>query len=385
MSKSKSIVLNSTASLIQQIVTLFIGLILPRLIISNYGSATNGTISSITQFISVITLFQGGINSAARVAFYGPVANKDWESVNIVFNTSKKYFVRFALVLSGYIVILGILYSRFVDTPMSSIDLFLLVLILGTQTIMEYLFGMANQLLLFADQKAYINTALQTIANTLSAVVSIILIYVGGSIILVKLFAAIMVIIRPIALDLYVKRNYQISNNVGSDYRLLNQSKAALSKSIAYYIHKNTDNVIITTFMNVSWVSVYSVHGYVSNSVSNMVASVLGNTEAYFGKLLNGGNNEEIEHDVPIYDLMSKIISTISFFTAIILINSFVKIYTAGISDINYFHPVFAIMLCASEYIYCMSLTYNNMIMAAGHIKQTPIMYLLLHQLFPCY
>lgn len=371
MSKSKSIILNSSASLIQQIVSLFIGLVLPRAIIIFYGSAANGTISSISQFISIITLFQGGINSAARVAFYGPVSNNDIDRIGIVYNTSKKYFIRFAIILAIYIVILGVLYSHFIKTPFSTMDLFFLVLIIGIQAIMEYLFGMANQLLLFADQKSYVNTILQTVAISISALISLVLIYMGFSIIYMKFIATIVLIIRPVALNIYVKNHYSINKKAVIDDGILNQSRAALSKSIAYYIHKNTDNVVITSLMSVSWVSVYAVHAYVSNSVSNMVSSILGNTEAYFGKLLSSGSEEEIEHDVPIYDLMSKIVSSIAFFVAIILINSFVSIYTSDIRDINYSYPIFAIMLCVSEYIYCMSLTYNNMIMASGHIKQT--------------
>ena len=42
---------NSIASLVQQIVTIFLGLILSRFILLAYGSATNGLISSINQFI----------------------------------------------------------------------------------------------------------------------------------------------------------------------------------------------------------------------------------------------------------------------------------------------------------------------------------------------
>ena len=55
----------------------------------------------------------------------------------------------------------------------------------------------------------------------------------------------------------------------------------------------------------------------------------------------------------------------------IILITPFVSLYTGGISDIDYYQPLFATLLCLAEYVYCTSLTYNNMIMAAGHIKQT--------------
>lgn len=53
------------------------------------------------------------------------------------------------------------------------------------------------------------------------------------------------------------------------------------------------------------------------------------------------------------------------------MITPFVSLYTGGISDIDYYQPLFATLLCLAEYVYCTSLTYNNMIMAAGHIKQT--------------
>lgn len=72
-----------------------------------------------------------------------------------------------------------------------------------------------------------------------------------------------------------------------------------------------------------------------------------------------------------VHDLMSKMLSTVFFFTCIILITPFVSLYTGGISDIDYYQPLFATLLCLAEYVYCTSLTYNNMIMAAGHIKQT--------------
>jgi len=59
------------------------------------------------------------------------------------------------------------------------------------------------------------------------------------------------------------------------------------------------------------------------------------------------------------------------FVQGAILITPFVSLYTGGISDIDYYQPLFATLLCLAEYVYCTSLTYNNMIMAAGHIKQT--------------
>lgn len=96
-------------------------------------------------------------------------------------------------------------------------------------------------------------------------------------------------------------------------------------------VHSSTDNLVITACLNVMWVSVYSVHRYVVSSISNLVAAILGNTEALFGQMIARDEQDAIKRDVPMYDLMSKMLSTVFFFTCIILITPFVSLYTGGI------------------------------------------------------
>lgn len=362
---------NSTTSFLQQIVSLVCGLIVPQLILSTFGSSANGTVSSIGQFISITALIQGGITSAARVAFYEPIATGNEKKTSVVYKTCAKFFANFAFALVGYILILAFVFPIFVETTFGFWECFLLVLILGINSIFEYLYGMSNQLLLFADQKAFINTIAQMICTILNAIVSVCLIHVGCTLLVVKFISALIFILRPVFLHIYVKKKYNIDKTAKTDNSTLSQSKAALSKSIAFYAHTSTDTMVITACMNVMWVSVYSVHKYVVGSISTLVASVLGNTEALFGQMYARNEKEAIEREVPIYDLFSKILSTIFFATCIILISQFVGIYTRDVEDISYYHPLFAILLCISEMVYCMSLTYNNMVMAAGHIRQT--------------
>lgn len=371
MSRSKSFINNSIASLAQQIVALAVGIILPKLIITHYGSATNGAIASITQFISITALIQGGVSSASRVAFYEPVAKNDSSAISNVYNYSKLFFNKFGAFLFVYILILALFYPRFFDIPFDGLSAFLLITIIGMTAIFEYLFGIVNQLLLFADQKGYVNTIIQTICTFTSATISVVLILLGQSIITVKFLAAIILILRPICLNHYVKKHYEIDKKILMDKSVLSKSNAALTKSIAYYVHNSTDNLVITAFLNVSWVSVYAVHRYISNSISSLVSSILGNTESIFGQIIGTNEYNSLEREVPVYDLISKILSAVFFFPAISLITKFINIYTVGINDAVYYQPLFGIVLCASELVYCMSLTYNNLIMAAGHIKET--------------
>ena len=363
--------LNGGASIVQQVISLLCGLIVPQLIIGTYGSAVNGTISSITQFISIASLFQGGIAGASRVAFYKPVANEDYEGISKVYQVSKSFFRKFSLILIFYVIGLSLIYPAMVDTPFDYLDALLLVVIIGLSAIFEYLFGAVNMLLLFASQKAYINIILQGMCTLVSSITAIVLIRNGQSILVVKAVSACILLCRPLLLSVITNRIYPINKKIAPDKYELKQSGAALSKSIAFYVHTSTDTIVITSFLNVSWVSVYAVHKYVVGSISSFIASVLSNTEALFGQILSLDDREAVNKEIPVYDLLSKMISAIFFFTTITLLNTFVSIYTKGVTDINYNQPVFAFLYIAGEMFYCMSLTYNNLIMAAGHIKQT--------------
>lgn len=100
MNRNKAMLVNGTASLVQQLVILICGLIVPRLVLKTFGSSANGMVSSVSQFISITSLIQGGITGASRVAFYAPVAKRDWKSVSVVYKTSQGFFHRFAAILS---------------------------------------------------------------------------------------------------------------------------------------------------------------------------------------------------------------------------------------------------------------------------------------------
>ena len=61
---------NVTANLLLQLVTAASGLILPRFYLLAYGSAMNGMVSSVGQFMSYLMLVEAGVGSATAVALY---------------------------------------------------------------------------------------------------------------------------------------------------------------------------------------------------------------------------------------------------------------------------------------------------------------------------
>lgn len=369
--RSTKFILNSGLSLVQQLVTVVCGLILPQMILATFGSAVNGTMSSITQFLSFITLLQGGVGTVARIALYKPLADKDNNAISVAYKTISNFFQKFSLVFLIYLIGLSVLYPLFVNSGFDYWYVFFLVLILGLASVFEYFFGQASQLLLYSDQKGYIYSLIQIVCVILSTIIGVLLVNIGCSIHVIKLVSALIFAVRPIVLFFVVHKHYKINRRVNPDKSLMSQRKAALVRHIAFYIHTSTDIVVLTIFSNVLWVSVYTVHKYVVSSLSNLVSSVLGNTEVVFGDMIAKNEKDKMKEQVPVYDILSKAFSSICFFTCIILISKFVAIYTRNVTDIDYYQPIFAILLVLSEMIYCMGITYQNIYIAAGHIKQT--------------
>ena len=62
--------LNAVASVTLQIVTIINGLIVPRLILESFGSELNGIVLSINQFLSYISLAEGGVTGVVSASLY---------------------------------------------------------------------------------------------------------------------------------------------------------------------------------------------------------------------------------------------------------------------------------------------------------------------------
>ena len=92
MSRKKKLFLNTGTAVLYQIATLVCGLIIPRLIISFYGSTTNGLISSITHFLAFFSLMELGVSSVVRASLYKPLSENDHDSISRVLISSRRFF-----------------------------------------------------------------------------------------------------------------------------------------------------------------------------------------------------------------------------------------------------------------------------------------------------
>ena len=75
--RKKRATYNIITSIIYQVVMVLVNFIVPKLIMSTFGSAMNGLINSITQFLSYVSLLESGVCNVVIVKYYESLANED--------------------------------------------------------------------------------------------------------------------------------------------------------------------------------------------------------------------------------------------------------------------------------------------------------------------
>ena len=369
--RSKRAFINILSSLLLQIITILCGLVIPRMIIGSYGSAVNGLVSSITQFLGYIALLEAGVGPVVKSVLYKPIAENNKDLIQQILKSSENFFRKIAYIFIMYIIALCLFFPILMQEQFNILFTLSLVIIISISTFSEYYFGMTYRLYLEADQKTYIISFIQVSTYILNTIVVVTLIYIGSSIQVVKLTSAFIFILRPLLQNLYVKRKYNISfKNIDKEFNLP-QKWDGLAQHIAAVVHNNTDITILILFSNAKIVSVYSVYLLVVNGVKNIILSFSSGMDASFGNMIANNENENLNKNFRIYELFYFTIVTIIFSLTLLLIIPFIKIYTLGITDVNYIIPAFGYLMVIGEFIWSIRQPYNELVKAAGHFKET--------------
>ena len=361
---------NLITSLIYQVSVIISGLILPRLLISTFGSEINGLVSSITQFLSFISLFEGGVGAAVLAELYLPIEKKDNRMISNILCACNSFFKKLSISFIIYTIFLMIFYPIFISNKLSFQFVSSLIFILSINTLMQYMFSITNRLLLQADQKIYIPNILSTITVVLNLILTVIIIVLFPSIHIVKIGSSIAFLIQPLFYDWYVSKKYNLNKIKKTDHILKNR-KDAFAQNLAHFINMNTDVILISTFLSLTDVSIYTVYMLALNALRNIVSTAANSYQAAIGKYIAQNDLKKLQKKYYEFETIIWMVCIVLFTTCMLLINQFVGLYTKGIEDAVYYQPVFAIIMCLAQFVYCIREPYRLLILSAGKFKET--------------
>ena len=373
MNRTKKFFLNSISAIALQFVNLIIGLILPIIMIKCYGSEANGLITSITQFISYFNLVEAGLASAAIFSLYKPLADNDHEKINQIVSTTKKLYFSSGFIFVFLVFGLAISYLFLIETNIfSNMEIFFLVVILGGSGFLDFFTLSKYRVLLTADQKLYMISISSIIYYIINAIILILLANLNFNIIVARLVALVAIVIRSLILHLYVRKNYKYVNyNSETNKNLIDKRQDALFLQILGSIQNAAPVIMLTIFCDLTVVSVYSIYNMVLQGINSLLSIFTSGLPSSFGDVIARKQIKLLQKASQEFEYIYYNILTVIYSCTLLLILPFVKLYTSGITDTNYYFPVVGILFVINGLLYNLKTPQGMLVISSGMYKET--------------
>ena len=351
--KKKKLVLNITISIISQIITLALGLLLPRIILTVWGSEYNGLLNSVTTIMRYLTILEAGISASTLQSLYKYVSTNDRNKISIVVKSSQNYYHKISVIYFLLILAISFVYPLFLSTSINYWEIVLIIALQGATGIINFSFFAAYQQLLNAEGKYYIISIISLFTTVFTYIGKIISVIFLKNIFIMQLVGLVVMAIQIIVYYIYFKYKYKwIDKNAKVDMCLLENRKYYIIQQICGLIFNSTDTLVLSISSGLKVASVYTVYNLVYSALSMIIAMLRNSMNFLIGQAFH--KNLESFHNVyRLYSSFQVSLGCILSSTSLLLINGFIGLYTEGVNDINYINYVAAILFSLNIILDC--------------------------------
>lgn len=372
MQAKKKSVINIVSGLFGQLVTIACGVLVPRLVMVNFGSEVNGLLNSISQIFVYFGLFEAGIGTASVQALYAPVAKKNKDEIEGILVATKNFYRKTGILYFCAVLLLALFYPLMLDTSIPYWQIFAIIFFGGAGNCLYFFYQDKYTVLMSAEGKSYVSTNITTLITTLTSISKVILLLLGYNVIAVQLSYFVICFVQMLVYAIYLKRNYSWINwNVKPNNKAIEQKNSTLIHQIASVVFYNTDALILTTITHdLKIVSVYTIYNMVTSMVTSLVQQVSQGISFRLGQLFNTDRKQYVKlHHV--CEMLYLTLAFASMTTTYIVFPAFIKLYTKNVTDINYLGKYYALLFVLIPLFTIGRTSLNNVISYAAHFKQT--------------
>ena len=325
-----------------------------RIFIGYFSDDLMGLSGLLQSVIAMLSLLELGVGSAIYYSLYEPIASNDNEKITAIMQLYKKIYttIGMAVLVLGLCITPAL--SLFVETELSITTVRIAYLILLIDTASSYF--MAYRRNIFnADQKEYFCTNIDTATTILATVTQIVLTIATGNYYLYlagKVFWTIgaNALIYFSSSKKYVflrkKTNYKLSKEYMDQFK--KNVKTLCIGNISTYLVFSTDNILISTFVSLESVFIYSNYSMIINTVNKLFHNIFNSAQASVGNYVVSNDKDKV------YQLFNNIFFVnflITCFTSVSLIvmsNSFIEIWLGA----KYVWPLYiVVVLVVNNYL----------------------------------
>lgn len=373
MNRTQKFLYNSISTAFQQVVIMIAGFITPRIMLYSYGSEINGLTSSINQFIVYFSLVEAGIAGAAIYALYKPLADNNYKEINAIVSATKGFYMLSGYIFSVLTICLAIIYPIFIKTSkLTLLNVGLLVLILGVSGALDFFTMAKYRVLLSADQKIYVISLVSTISTIVKTIIIVILARYRFNINILFSVSLLSVFIRSFIFRVYVNSKYKyIDYNEKPNNAALNKRWDAFYLQILVSVQTGVPIVLATIFTNLKMVSVYSIFNMVIGGINGVLGIFVSGLSASFGDVIARKEQITLQKTYKEFEFIYYSILCLIYSITFVTIMPFIRIYTKGITDMNYNLPLIGFLFVINGLLYNLKTPQGMLVISAGLFKET--------------
>ena len=372
MNNLKKSKVNFLVSFLYRLVALALGLVIPRITMTGYGSSINGLLSSAIQFVGYLSLLEAGIQAVAQKALYKTVGCNDKSGTNEILSAVNKNYKKVGLYYLIGLSLLSIGYPIIIQKEnLGFLTVFFVVFFSGLSNVVLFFFQGKYRILLHVEGKEYFISLMNIVTNVANSVIKIVLLYLRSNIAVVVFGSFIASMLPAVVTMVYIKTKYKwIDLKATPNYSALSQNKEAIAHQIAWMVFNNIDTVILTFFCDLKVVSVYAIYKMINNYMFLFSKIPFDSFSFRLGQIYNT-DKERFKKYINCAELFTGTICFVLFTVTLCMTESFVGLYTSGVNDIKYVDSILAILFVIVELLNYIRTPVLSTINYAGHFRQT--------------
>ena len=327
---------NTMSALFGNAVNILVKFVAQKIFIQTLGVEYLGLNSVLLNIISVLSIAELGISSAIIFNLYEPIKHRKLEVVKSLLKFYKKAYDIIAILTLAIGLLLMPFLHLVVREPVLGVNMYFAYLLMLASTVISY-FMSYRQSILYATEQGHVTINVQTVTNILTVSIQILLLVTTHNYYLYLTVSIVMQFLKNLCLYKIAERKHPILKD--KDIQKLDKTieKDIFKKMRALFIHKastfvifSTDNIIISAFINVPTVGLYSNYHMIFSAVETVFTQTIKALTPTVGNLLvdkdfskNFKTFQKIRH----VNFMVVLVSSVGI---MLLADLFVKLWFGG-------------------------------------------------------
>lgn len=297
--RTKNSFKNISMSIITQFTMVLLGFLSRKIFLDNLGITYLGVNGLLTNVLSLLGLLEGGIGISITYNLYKPLADNDTKKVTALMQLFRKAYIVIAAIVCLLSILLYPIIISMIGEDESIKNMTIVYIIFMMKNVLSYLYAY-KWTIINADQKGYILSKRNLIFSIITTICKIIVLMVTRNYVLFLIIEVMIMIFQSVAngrvvdrLYPYIreKQTYQLDKE--TKYNIIENVKALFLHSIGSYCVFGTDNLIISKFVNVASVGLYSNYSMIIGQLTTILGSAIGGIGSSVGNLIATESEEK--------------------------------------------------------------------------------------------